>query len=58
MNILVDKFFKTPFWQAWGALDIATDTFAVIFPIYIVSTLQMGMKFKVVVAGVFVTRVA
>lgn len=57
--ILSSKCFnQTPFWQAFGAFDIAIDAFIVAFPIYIVSTLQMGLKFKFVVAGVFVTRIA
>ncbi|KAF2251732.1 hypothetical protein BU26DRAFT_548538 [Trematosphaeria pertusa] len=58
-TILSSKCFdQTAFWEAFGALDIVTDAFIVIFPIYIVSTLQMGLKFKMVVAGVFVTRIA
>ncbi|KAF2011280.1 hypothetical protein BU24DRAFT_466011 [Aaosphaeria arxii CBS 175.79] len=49
---------QTLYWQIFGVFDILTDVFICIFPIYIVSTLQMGLKFKIVVAGVFVTRIA
>jgi len=51
-------FNQTSFWQAWGILDVATDVFMVAFPIYIVSTLQMSIKLKVIVAGVFSARAA
>ncbi|KAF2796034.1 hypothetical protein K505DRAFT_359648 [Melanomma pulvis-pyrius CBS 109.77] len=57
--ILSGKCFdQTPFWKAFGVFDIVSDTFIAIFPIYIVSTLQMGLRFKMIVAGVFITRIS
>jgi len=48
---------QTLFWQIFGTSDILIDVLIVVFPIYLVSTLQMGLRFKVIVAGVFFARI-
>ncbi|PSN65965.1 hypothetical protein BS50DRAFT_574444 [Corynespora cassiicola Philippines] len=57
-NIFTGKCFdQIAFWQAFGIIDIVTDAFIVVFPIYIVAALQMRAKVKILVAGVFSARI-
>ncbi|KAF1958079.1 hypothetical protein CC80DRAFT_491378 [Byssothecium circinans] len=49
---------QTLLWQAFGVIDIITDVFIALFPTYIVCNLQMGWRYKIVIASIFAARIS